>query len=318
VAVAVVLAVSAPACSTDVAARPSGSPSKSSSPGSGLTPSVTIELTGEAAGALEVADGALWVTHFEDTTVSRVNPDTGDEVAVVEVGPNPGGMAPVGNSLWIEHFTHDASLTAIDPTNGEILQEVSIGRPCCDIGLAGGDLWVLGPDDGLQRLDGRSGRVLATTDIPIDPNVNANMVATDDALWLASEGDSMLRVDPRSGRVTHRVDIGRMLPYAVGPDGLVWCGGLEGVAAVDPRTGRIVKDLDPLDVSEVISMAVDERSIWLGIRDGGGDGQLVQLSRADGLEVARTPVSLPLRMREFDGTLWVTDYFENRLLGFDA
>jgi ligand-binding sensor domain-containing protein len=216
----------------------------------------------------------------------------------------------------IEHFTHEASLTAIDPTNGEVLGEVSIGRPCCDIGLAGGDLWVLGPDEGLQRLDGRSGRQLATIDIPVDPNVNANMVAADDALWLASQGDPMLRVDPRSGRVTDRVDIGRMLPYAVGPDGLVWCGGLEGVAAVDPSNGRIVEDLDPLDMSEVISMAVDDRSIWLGIRDGGGDGQLVQLSRADGLEVARTPVSLPLRMRELDGMLWVTDYFDNRLLGF--
>src|SRR4029079_4810849 len=96
VAVAVVLVVLGSACSPGDPTEASRSPSAgSSAPQGGLVPAVTIELTGEAAGALEVADGALWVTHFEDTTVSRVNLDTGDEVAVVEVGPNPGGMAPV-------------------------------------------------------------------------------------------------------------------------------------------------------------------------------------------------------------------------------
>ncbi len=87
---------------------------------------------------------------------------------------------------------------------------------------------------------------------------------------------------------------------------------------MDPQTGKIAEDLDPADMSEVISMAVDDRSVWLGIRDGGGDGQLVQLDRASGVEVTRTAVSLPLRMLELDGTLWVSDYLENRLLGFAA
>ena len=86
---------------------------------------------------------------------------------------------------------------------------------------------------------------------------------------------------------------------------------------MDPRGGRFAPapfrgpsdrqdrgDLDP--------------SVWLGIRDGGGDGQLVQLDRASGVEVTRTAVSLPLRMLELDCTLWVSDYLENRLLGFAA
>jgi outer membrane protein assembly factor BamB len=278
---------------------------------------MTIDLTGgEAAGALGLADGALWVTHFEGTSVSRVNPDTGEEVATVEVGPRPGGMAAVGDELWIEHFTHSPSITAIDPSDGTVLREIEMARPCCDIALVDGDVWALGPEAGLQRIDARTGRVVATTDIPISTQVNANMVASDDALWLASQGDPLIRVEARTAKVTDRIDVGRMLPYAVGPDGLIWCAGLEGVSAVDPRTGELAEDLDPLDMSEVISMVVDDRSVWLGIRDGGGDGQLLQLARTSGAEVSRTAISLPLRMMELDGTLWVSDYLENRLLGF--
>ena len=65
-------------------------------------------------------------------------------------------------------------------------------------------------------------------------------------------------------------------------------------------------------------MAVDDTSIWLGVRDGAGDGQVVQLDRSTGGEITRSPVSLPLRMRLLDGTLWVSDYFRNRILGFET
>jgi outer membrane protein assembly factor BamB len=284
-----------------------------------LAPVVTVELGGgEAAGALAFADGALWVTHFEGTSVSRVDLDTGEEVATVEVGPRPGGMEAVGDELWIEHFTRSPSITAIDPSDGTVLREIEMARPCCDIALVDGDVWTLGPEAGLQRIDARTGEVVATVDIPISTQVNANMVSTDEALWLASQGDPLIRVEAGTAKVDGRFDVGRMLPYAVGPDGLIWCAGLEGVAAVDPRTGKLAEDFDPVDMSEVISMAVDDRSVWLGIRDGAGDGQLLQLDRGSGAEVGRTAISLPLRMIELDGTLWVSDYLENRLLGFSA
>jgi outer membrane protein assembly factor BamB len=285
----------------------------------GLQPTVAIELTGgRRAGPIEVADGAVWVSHFPAATISRVDPRQAREVGMVETGPRPGGMVSLGHELWIEHFARAPSITAIDARSGVVERTIPIGPPCCDPVAAAGDVWVLGPEAGLQRLDGRSGSIVGSTDVGLPDGVPANMVASDEAIWLASEGKPMLRVDVGSGEITDRIDIGRMLPYAVGPDGLVWCAGFEGVSAVDPRTGAIAANFDPPDISEVIAMAVDGDSIWLGVRDGAGDGQVLRLDRTAGTEIARAHVGLPLRMRLYDGVLWVSDYFRNRLLGFAA
>jgi YVTN family beta-propeller protein len=104
-------------------------------------------------------EGFVWVTNWEDGTVTKIDPERRIRLATVPVGSYPTGLAYCGGRIWIGHGRSARRITSVDPTTLRV-REVPVGTtpewPHCIHGV----VWVTSPDSVL-RLDARSGRLLS-------------------------------------------------------------------------------------------------------------------------------------------------------------
>ena len=126
------------------------------------------------------------------------------------------------------------------------------------------------------------------------------------SLWVSSDDTALMRVDPGSGRITSRIATGGGVPF-VENDGLLWGAKTDELWAVDARTGRIVRRIPLEDSEEVLAMALEGRSIWLGMRHFGRVGAVERLALGSGEVLADVPVDIPARIVAAFGSIWVTD-----------
>src|SRR5262245_23596400 len=66
-----------------------------------LDPTARIALSGGTATGLVEAEGALWVVHFEDGVLSRVDPESAAEAGTTVVGSNGTSLTAVDGTLWV-------------------------------------------------------------------------------------------------------------------------------------------------------------------------------------------------------------------------
>jgi outer membrane protein assembly factor BamB len=143
-----------------------------------------------------------------------------------------------------------------------------------------GDVWV---DDRagqrLLRVDGRSGRVLAT--IAVDGRLALAATARD--VWALPAGGEygigkrgpLLRIDPRSERVRQRIPLttaarGSVLGFGVeAAGGDVWVWGPRDILGIDGRAGRVTLRISVGDDrGELTGFAVGARQLVAGTADG--------------------------------------------------
>lgn len=207
-----------------------------------------------------------------------------------------------------------------------------------------GSIWV-GLKPGLERLDGRTGRVsryLGSASGNKDPGETSVLAVTGDArgrIWVGTETGGLARLDPGTGTLAryrhdprdpnslsnNKVNALRADPGS--PD-ILWVGTHQGLNRFDTRTGRWVRYLnDPLEAhslsGSIITAICPDRAgfLWVGTRWG-----LNRLDRETGAcerFVARLEVPPGTGLNDNivrcilvgrDGTLWVgTDGGLNRL-----
>jgi YVTN family beta-propeller protein len=51
--------------------------------------------------AVATGFGSVWVTNYDDGTVSRIDPATNQVVATIEVGPHPDHIAGGEGGVWV-------------------------------------------------------------------------------------------------------------------------------------------------------------------------------------------------------------------------
>jgi YVTN family beta-propeller protein len=115
-----------------------------------------------------------------------------------------------------------------------------------DIAVGYGSVWVLGDalDRRLWRLDGVSGRVLATIELPFLPRTVA---AGEGGVWISAPlDDRVLRIDPETNAISAAIPTGRGTSGVAAGAGSVWVTStLDGtVLRIDPRTGAVVDEID--------------------------------------------------------------------------
>ncbi len=118
----------------------------------------------------------------------------------------------------------------------------TIRIPLRDMAIGEGALWVLGDsvDRRAWKVAERSGRIMATTSLPVTPR---SIAAGAGGVWITgSIEDSVARLDPSDGRIVKIIPVGRgAAGVAVGAGGVWVANGLSGtISRIDPESGRVV------------------------------------------------------------------------------
>jgi YVTN family beta-propeller protein len=130
---------------------------------------------GNGPAALALGFGALWVANSLDSTVSRVDPNSGSVVATIPVGSGPGAIAVAGGSVWVAN-QYSATVSRIDPDRNAEVRSSSVGGGPTALATGGGTVWV-----GVRPLDQHRGGTLVllhTRPISIDPALNVDLLPT--------------------------------------------------------------------------------------------------------------------------------------------
>jgi streptogramin lyase len=284
-----------------------------------LRPAATIRLSGASASGVAEAGGWLWVSHFEASLLSQVDPRTNREIAAVDVGANAGSVTTIGPRLWIAQYTNrpqDARLTSVDPLAAAVVGRTQPPNLCCEVAGAAGSVWAVDPRGTLLALDPASGRVTSATPVTLAANVHVGLVGDERALWLASDTTALLRIDPASARVVATLDAGGGIPMAMA-QGLVWGASPHHVWAADPASNEVRLRL-PLDNTiETLNLAVAGETLWVGARRPGSVGVLLRIDLASRRVTGEAAVGLPARVLHALDAVWVADWDTNTLLRFD-
>ena len=224
-------------------------------------------------GNVRVGPGAVWVTSFANDTVYRIDPDTHEVVAEIEVGANPEGLLVTDDAVWVANH-RGGSISQIDPATNAVVATLSFGPE----GPAGpksiimldGDLWTAVPNMGsVVRLDPASGEVVSTFTFP-EPD---NLVADAETMYVFA-GNGLSTIDPATNEVKRVGDLPELVPNAFA-DGSAWAVRGTDLWRLDADT------FDPLESWRVSDrdiyfglLAIGDGSVWLAFGD---DGWLVRV-----------------------------------------
>jgi YVTN family beta-propeller protein len=258
--------------------------------------------TGAAAGG-----GAVWVAHFNDHTISRIDPSTNAVRDSIPVGAGPSGIAVGGGSVWVANDL-DETVSRIDMRTDAVVQTIKVGNGPDDVAFGASAVWVANAnDETVSRIDARSGRVTATfaaggdasavafgfgsiwvanglegTVTRIDPrsretiavvhvgNGPTALAAGARGMWVAnSRDDTVSRIDPRRNAVAVTTSVGEgPADVGVGAGGVWVANELDGsVAVLDGRSGRVRRTVAV--GGRVPALAATPSGLWVAVAPGG-------------------------------------------------
>lgn len=173
---------------------------------------------------LAAGKDGVWVTSERDGTVTKLDPESGEEVWRRSLpGVDPSGVAIGGRWLWATDPAH-GKLLRIDPDSGRLLQSIDVGGAPGPIALGGGRVWVADEKGGgITAVNSEGGRVyrrgLPPHATPLRLAVGAG------GLWVSSASTGAVRrIDLSS------LGVGEPIPVGRGPAGIAVAGGLVWVA----------------------------------------------------------------------------------------
>ena len=233
---------------------------------------------GEAA----AGNGAVWVTHVDDNTVSRIDPGTNAVTATIKVGSRPLGIAVSEGAVWVAN-SGGPSISRIDPATNRVVATIRLGPPSTatdrmTVSAGDGGVWVtMTKLDAVMRIDPTTNDVSATVKLSwLRSGQPCGFISsTESAIWAAgahcgaSSGYGVVtRIDPRKNRVT-RIVTGFKAPIGLAVGfGSLWVADLDAkeIDRVNPRTGRIVARLRVGGLP--IRLGIGFGSVW--VRDDSG------------------------------------------------
>jgi ABC-type branched-subunit amino acid transport system substrate-binding protein len=189
--------------------------------------------------SLAAGEGAVWVLGLEDSTLSRIDPETKKVVKRFRLRQAPTDIAAGAGAVWVKG---DGILARIDPDTGKATGTVKLpetvengdlpfqnwGFP--QIAVGAGAVWAINGDRTVSRIDPDTGRRVAR--IVVDA---ATIAAGREGVWFISADDTraVTRIDPSTNRVGRRIPVGaqNLSAVAVGAghvwataegDGVVW------------------------------------------------------------------------------------------------
>jgi YVTN family beta-propeller protein len=149
-----------------------------------------------------VGDGSVWVANHDAHTVTRIDADSSQVLANINVPSEPHRITFGEGSVWVSNW-HENSVSRIDPKTNQLLGEpIAIGFPAGNLVAGLGSVWVTSdyrvngdPEDVVVvRIDLRTNQVVVTIPVSGHP---IDIALTEDAVWVSVQNpDMVLRINP--------------------------------------------------------------------------------------------------------------------------
>ncbi|HWT25356.1 MAG TPA: PQQ-binding-like beta-propeller repeat protein [Solirubrobacteraceae bacterium] len=216
---------------------------RDATPPVGTQPHVVAEATlVGTGGALEAGFGSVWAADNGTGEVLRVDPETRRVQARIRVGGQPTMRAAAG-AIWA---TAEGRLTKIDPATNRVAARIDLRltpRQPADAVPGRGVLWVITPLE-LLAVDPRGDEVTRRIPIARAGFQAASYTFDAGAIYVGRPDGVLLTFDTRTGARTSRVRVGLDAFLMAAADGRLLAATANGVAAIDPSSGRVVWQRD--------------------------------------------------------------------------
>jgi YVTN family beta-propeller protein len=248
--------------------------------------------------------------------VGVIDPRTGEIVAAIPVGIQPGPIAAGAGSVWVGNL-QDRNLTRIDPKERSVIATVSLGdRTPTGVAVGAGAVWVVhGLRGALSRVDQQFNRVQRT--IAVTGRSPAGSVAVGAGYVWAAYGDSTLaRVQPASMQVAGSALTGFLPAAVVLGGGAVWVvnSGDSTLQRFSPFTFQEGAVRTISVGGRPVALAYGEGALWVANR---GDDTVTRVD-------PRTHATLDIRVGDEPaavavgaGAVWVANSGEGTLSRID-
>jgi streptogramin lyase len=210
---------------------------------------------------IDAGAGGVWVANFDDRTLSRLDPASGEEVRTISTEGAPTGLAVGAGAIWVAH-EFDETLSRVDPGQNEVTANIALGNGVTDVAAGAGAVWVVNGLDGtVGRIEPGTNNVVETFEIGGNPE---SLAVGAGAVWVAS-GRTILRLNPASGAVTTIALRSDATQVAVG-GAAVWIsnGPSDSVTKVDVETGTASRAIAVGD--DPTGIAVGAGGVWVANR----------------------------------------------------
>ncbi|MEO6350785.1 MAG: glutaminyl-peptide cyclotransferase [Candidatus Limnocylindrales bacterium] len=229
-----------------------------------------IQLTTHMCGTARAGFDALWISHCEETTISRINARTLEVAKVIGYDTDQIGIS--NDSVWVS--TLEGSVVRLDPQTLDEEAAIDVGGGSL-LEFGDGAIWATIPDLALvRRIDPATNSVVATIALAAIDEDGVNPVHSvfgGGALWVVDEPEGQLyRVDPvtnsaRPVGVTIESFEGQFGDwYITYGRGRVWVRtASDTITAIDPATLQVDRTITtPIGAGGGFFVA--DGSIWLG------------------------------------------------------
>lgn len=214
----------------------------------GETRSFPVPVPAGAWSGLELFDGSLWIGNFFEGTVYRIDRDTGEIQAEIDVGEDAVGITAAGGGIWVR-TQGDVIWEAkrIDPASNTIVASVEGGNA---IAAGHGSLWF--SQRGAMRIiraDPVTGETLAVIEVPREHD--CGVASSDAAVWASClvpnrVVGSVVRIDPATNEAV-------TIHTGAGGGGAFEAEGRTWLATVGAEGGAFMAiDLEQNAVQEIL------------------------------------------------------------------
>jgi streptogramin lyase len=173
-----------------------------------------------------VAAGSVWVTGFDNGTVTKVDPKRRRVVQTLHLGGVTAGLAVARGALWVGFGREATSIARIDLRTGET-RRVEVGHKTSDrLATDGRALWVSAQDT-VIRIDLKTESVVGR--FPRGGTFAQGTLASDRKIWIPNkERNTITRFDPVTNRAVSSIGAGPGAIAAAAGFGSVWVSSYVG------------------------------------------------------------------------------------------
>jgi YVTN family beta-propeller protein len=221
-----------------------------------VTATVGLE---ERPGSIAASADAVWVTHPDVGTVTRIDQEEQEIRDLIQVGDEPTAIAVGFNSVWVVE-SGGPSVSRISADTGQVVDTIEVGNGPAEVAVGEGAVWVTNRFDGtISRIDPVGGDAV---EIPVGLDPRGIAVGFD-SVWVGLAGAStVVRIDPQSNEVTDTTLVNAPGSLAVSGDAVWVVNTLDNtVSRISPETNSVV---DTIPVGEGPSgIAIVQGSVWV-------------------------------------------------------